>query len=33
MGLEEFIRAYDGGELDVEAPGVLEVALLLPFAR
>ena len=33
LSVDEFRRAWEAGELDPETPGVLDVALLLPFAR
>lgn len=33
MTLEEFEAAYDAGRLDLERPEVLELVMLLPFAR
>lgn len=31
--LEEFERAHDAGTLDYDAPDVLRISMLLPFAR
>jgi len=33
MSVDEFIRRYDAGELDREDQNVMQVAVLLPFAR
>jgi hypothetical protein len=33
MSAEEFLKAHDEGRLDREDPAVLDVEILIPFAR